>query len=190
MEQYRVYLRAELGKWREVEEVQNFVAVTGCAPERFALPGSPNEIARRFKTQDLVDDFVFALDRAGLLELTACCGAWRNNDISRKLGPRQSTQLIDAPVNAVLLDQAEPGLGQLFRRLGGRLAAIAADPELLGSPPYSDRHAGDLVAFRTCLARAEPGTAELYRIFDGMHRAIQMYRNEDETIPLCVVSET
>ena len=39
----------------------------------------------------------------------------------------------------------------------------------------------------TCLAAEEPGRPGLYRIFDGMHRAIQLVRNGETAVRLCVV---
>jgi hypothetical protein len=62
-------------------------------------------------------------------------------------------------------------------------------PTLLGAKEYRDQQRSEAITFRTCLATRESGPGERFRIFDGMHRAIQMVRNEETTIPLCVVGD-
>jgi hypothetical protein len=59
---------------------------------------------------------------------------------------------------------------------------------MLGSsaPPASR---GDAVQFPICLAKPDPGEPDIFRVIDGIHRAIQIVRNGQARISLCVVGE-
>jgi hypothetical protein len=86
----------------------------------------------------------------------------------------------------ILVSRAERGLWEAFERDGWRLTEIARDPAVLGAEPYRAFSPRREIAFRVCLARAE---GEAYRVIDGIHRAIQMARNGDKGIPLCVLHD-
>jgi hypothetical protein len=187
MEHYRTYLRAELGKLGNIDDSRDFLERSGCRVEAFDLVGDADWLAGRFASQDRVDAFVAELSARALQDLTACCDRWRKNGISTRLSPRQTPASIEVPVERILLSQAEPSLGPVFARYGGRLIAIAQDEEVLAADAYRSRRPGDEVDFRRCLASPEPGSPGMYRVFDGMHRAIQMARNGDARISVCVV---
>ena len=188
MEQYRVYLKAELGKLRNVSDGQNFLSTAGCPRESFDVPRDVVVLSERFATQQLVDAFVDSLDYRALIDLTACCGLWRRNGIARNLTRWQSTHFVDVPLEDVLLERAEEDLWPVFDRLGA-LTAIGKDDEVLAHPVYAAHSPNEPIDYRRCLARPEPGRQGVYRIFDGMHRAIQMLRNRETLIPLCVVED-
>lgn len=187
MEQYRTYLRAELGKFGNVGDGQAFLERSRCRPEDFNLVGDAEWIARGFASQDQVDAYVAGLSAIAMRELTGCCDRWRGNGIARKLSPRQTPEFIEVPVENILLSQAEPSLGDVFRAHGFRLTEIAQDAQVLAAEAYCLRKPGDPVSFRYCLANPAMDNDGMYRLFDGMHRAIQMFRNGDWQIPVCVV---
>jgi hypothetical protein len=187
MEQYRTYLRAELGKLNDIGDCTELVRKAGACLAELDLPADPAALSQRFANQGQVDLFVQDLDDQSLMALTACCGQWRENDIAIKLAPTQHPKLHLVPVDRVRLYAAEPILTDDFARLDWELRAIAQDGAVLNSDPYRTRQRGAAIAFGICLANPDPARANGYRIFDGMHRAIQMVRNGVNSVLLCVV---
>lgn len=189
MEQYRTYLRAELGKLASLNDANGFLTRSGCRVHELHLVRDAGWLTQTFETQGKVDAFVEGLGDDALIQLTRCCSIWRNNSVARELLPAQSVELLDVPVAQILLRVAERDLEPYFARNGYRLTSIARDLGLLAAPPYRDQGPGEVVRFARCLAKRETETPDHFRIFDGMHRAIQLVRNGDPRIPLCVVSE-
>jgi hypothetical protein len=142
-----------------------------------------------FGSQPQVDQFVLDLGDADLVALTRCCGRWRGNNIANDLSPGQAVETIDIAVGRILLRQAEPRLGSDFAGLGWRLVAIAEDPHILEQPEYRSHSPGEVVDVRVCIAKPEPREAGAFRVIDGIHRAIQMCRNGQQTIRLCVIRD-
>ena len=142
-----------------------------------------------FGSQLIVDEYVFGLCDAYLVALTGCCGRWRNNNIANDLSPGQTVETIDVAVGKILLRPAEPRLCSDFARLEWRLVAIAQDPYILEQPEYRDHKPGDFVDVPVCVAKPEPDEPGAFRIIDGIHRSIQMARNGNKTIRLCVVRD-
>jgi hypothetical protein len=186
MEHYRVYLRAELGKLQNVDDSQEFLSTVGCGFELFDLPRDVDVLSERFATQELAEAFVDGLNDQALIDLTSCCGLWRKNGIAENLTRWQSPHLIEVPIEKVLLKRAEKDLWAVFDRLEA-LTAIGVDDAVLAHPVYAAHSDNERIAYRWCLANPEPGRHGIYRVFDGMHRAIQMLRNRETLIPLCVV---
>lgn len=62
MEQYRVYLRSELGKLRSVEEARAFLARSGCRMQTFNLRSEAEWLAGAFASQAQVEIYVDSLD--------------------------------------------------------------------------------------------------------------------------------
>jgi hypothetical protein len=189
VEQYRTYLRAELGKLRNEGDAQAFLRCSDCRVDKFGLVAAPRELAQAFASQDDVDGFVASLGAQTLVALTSCCGRWRRNGIEAKLSPRQLPRVLDVFAERVLLMQAEPDLGPLFEENGYRLTSIARDPRVLAAAPYRDHVPGERVAFPRCLANPVASSVGTFRIFDGMHRAIQLVRNGATHIEGCVVED-
>jgi hypothetical protein len=188
MEQYRVYLRSELGKLQNVDDGEDFLGTPDCPRGSVELPRDVDVLAERLATQELVDAFVAGVEDQALIDLTGCCGLWRRNRIAENLTRWQSTHFIDVPIENVLLKRAEKVLWPVFDHLEA-LIAIGVDDEVLAYPVYAARSPGEQIDYKWCLARPEPGRQGIYRIFDGMHRAIQMLRNGETHIPLCVVED-
>jgi hypothetical protein len=69
-----------------------------------------------------------------------------------------------------------------------RLAAISHDERVPRVDAYRDGP-GHSIPARLCLAKPEAVGSDLFRIFDGVHRAVQMVRDHDAEIPPCVVHE-
>lgn len=150
------------------------------------MPDTALALTEKFASQELVDRYVALLGDDLLVQLTDYCGSWRDNDIENALSPNQAVEWVSIPVADILLSRAEGCLIPAFERNAWRLTEIASDAEVLSSCPYRHHKSGEPVLFDWCLARRE-GT--LWKIFDGMHRAIQLVRNGEECIPLCVVCD-
>ena len=187
MEQFVTYLRAELRKLGEEGDAADFLAKSGCT-EVASVPASIEGLMEAFASQPQVDEYVFGLGEADLVALTRCCGRWRNN-IANDLSPGQAVETIDVAVGQILLRPAEERLQSDFARLQWRLVAIAEDPFILEQPEYRDRKPGDRVGVPVCVAKPVPDVPGTFRIIDGIHRSIQMYRNGQESIRLCIVRD-
>jgi hypothetical protein len=188
MEQFVTYLRAELRKLGDEGDAAAFLAKGGCS-EVASVPASVQGLAEAFASQPLVDEYVFGLGDADLVTLTRCCGRWRDNNIANDLSPGQAVETIDVAVGQILLRPAEKRLRSDFARLQWRLVAIAEDPFILEQPEYRDHKPGDCVDVPVCIAKPEADEPGSFRIIDGIHRAIQMYRNGQKHISLCVVRD-
>lgn len=188
MIQFQVYLRAELGKLQHRGDAESFLAgVPSDLVRECGLPPDPDELTQRLPNQDAVDVFVAGLVIGSLLRLAQHCSKeWRKNDVFDKLNGASRWQEEDVPTQAIRLQQAEPCLGDLFRENDYSLLRIAADQRIMSREPYCHHRPGELVCYGTCLARRE-GAA--FRIFDGMHRAIQLVRNGFGAIRLCYAEE-
>jgi hypothetical protein len=187
MDHYRVYLRAELGKLCNLGDAQTFLAhMPEAVLDRIRIADTPGALTAQFADQGLVDAFVQGLSDSDLVELTRHCDTWRNNGVSRHLSPNQHIEFVTASIENVLLRPAESFLRDRFEQLGWSLPAIARDPEVLQSHPYVGEIPGQPVAFATCLAELR---GQNYTVIDGMHRAIQLVRNGETQIHLCVVVE-
>lgn len=187
MQQYKTYLRAELGKLKNVGDGREFIDRSGCRLGDFGLVADPKWLAEKFTTQQSVDDYVETLDANDLVGLTSGCGQWRGNGIAKKLSVGQRVECWDVAVENIVLSPAERELEPVFSRLDWQLVAIASDPNVLAADAFRLRGTSETVAFRCCLANPVPARPGVYKVFDGMHRAIQMVRNGEAQIPLCVV---
>jgi len=187
MNPYWIYLKAELGKLRDsgvAEEFLSFVpeeTLTACGVAR-----KREKFTEQFGSQASVNALIESLSDSCVLELTKFCDRWRNNGVFKKLVAADTWLEVDAPTSEILLQQAEPELAHIFQRNEFELLKIVADPELLAHEPYRSRKPGETVSFSTCLAKSSKGRC---RIFDGMHRAIQLARNGCGTISLCYSEE-
>jgi hypothetical protein len=185
MDHYRTYLRGELGKLRNLGDARCFLARDGrTSLAAFNLRADPDWLTVAFSSQERTDTFVDGLNDPSLIGLTERCELWRRNGVAQKLRTWRMVESLDAPVEAIQLREAESDLRQRFAQLGFELVAIANDPVVLAADAYCGHMPGDPVGFPRCLATREPGGR--YRILDGMHRAIQLVRNGERTVPLCV----
>lgn len=181
MDAYRTYLRGELGKLANRGDAEFFLA----RGRYVKLGGTPEELCRRFAAQALVDAEVARMTPQVLIAVTNACGVWRDNGVPGRIRGRTTTW-VTAPIHAVHLGPAEQHLESLFAENGWRLVDVARDPRVLREPPYSQRKPGEVVAFSTLIAELLP--TDEYRLIDGMHRAIQIARNGETSVHLCVVS--
>lgn len=188
MEQYRTYLRGELRKLSNLGDATAFLAAAGAEAEQLPVVRDPAWLSQRFASQPDVDGFVGGLDAQALQDLTAWCNRWRKNNISADLAVEQRVMVVEVPVSAILLRPAEPSLRHAFERDGWLLTSIANDAEVLGAAPYAQHRPGDPVDFPICIARQEASRPGMYRVIDGMHRAIQLCRNGNATIRICLVA--
>lgn len=92
-----------------------------------------------------------------------------------------SWSIRSVPLDELEVDQAEPTaeLARAFAQHQYRLVDIASDPFILGQPPYCEHQPGEQVGLPIALAIPHPVRL---RIFDGIHRAIQLARNGQSEI--------
>jgi hypothetical protein len=186
VDRYRIYLRGELAKLRHSGDAREFLDRGHCELAEVGLPTTVAGLAGSFATQRMVDEFVEGLADHATIDLTKCCDRWRDNGISAKLAALAQTRFMRFPVRGILLRDAEPCLIPLFAKHEYRLADIATDPDLLARDPYRNFWVGRPVEFDICLA--EPAEIGRVKLIDGVHRAIQMFRNGLREIPVCIVS--
>lgn len=182
---YRVYLRGELGKLRGTGDATDFLAaVDESLLDRCELPKDVTGLSSRFHDQSLVDAFVAELTPDLAAELADRCSRdWRRNPVADKLARGRGWRFESVPVREVFVVRAERALYGLFARHGYRLWEIVQDPVLLTEHAYGDHVAGEDVAYPTLLALRGDGH---YHVFDGVHRAVQLVRNGQTTLDLCV----
>jgi hypothetical protein len=174
--QFHTYLRADLGHLRHPENAEQLLLECG-------LPADAAALSRQLHDQAAVDAYVLALSDENARKLArACSEDWRRNDVFEKLQAWSAWSETDVPVGMIELQQAEEALGAVFRENKYVLTRVAADARVLATRPYADHPTGDAVAFPTCLAMKQRST---YRIFDGIHRAIQLVVNGEQAIRLC-----
>ncbi len=181
MDQFRVYLRAELGKLADMSQAECCLDhVRHDVLTRCDVPCRPADLVRRFASQELVDQFVQNLSEGCLRELTRTCDMdWRKNNVFVKLSSSDHWEEMDISVDKIVLQQAEPKLGHLFHRNRYELVRVANDAELWRHEPYRSWDLRRPVAFATCLGVLSGGR---YRLFDGIHRAILLVRQGSRTI--------
>jgi len=184
--QFRIYLRGELGKLSDRSDAANFIAAVRPSGllAKVGLGGDPESLSRQLGSRAAVDELVATLPPDVLEPLAQCCGdvCRANPDLYRKLTSSNEWLKQDVPIDSIRLQQAEPRLGEIFAELDYRLTAVAADPRVLSSPPYSCRTARENVDYPVCLAKRHAG---VFYVFDGIHRAIQLVRNGQTHITLC-----
>jgi hypothetical protein len=184
--QFRVFLRAELGKLHDVQEASNFISAVrppGLLKD-LCLSADPAVLTRQLNSQAAVDELVARLSPQLVKTLSKRCGDdWRANpDLYHQLTSSDAWLEQEIEIKSIYLKQAEPDLRDVFAGLDYHLPAIATDAHVLSSIPYCYASPGDPVAYPVCLAKGSLGT---YRIFDGMHRAIQLVRNGQQKIRIC-----
>jgi hypothetical protein len=184
MNQFQVYLRAELGKLRQWGDACDFLDHVPPATLRtVGLPLHARDLTSRLESQDAVDQFVKSLSGESQKKLAETCSIlWRDNDAYSKLTSSTKWSLNEVAIEAIRLQPAEPCLHPVFLELDFHLPRIATDPRILSHQAYASHKPGHPVDFATCLAKRHQHT---YRLFDGMHRAIQLVRNGKDRIPLC-----
>jgi len=109
MIQFRVYLRAELGKLRNRGDAEDCVQKIGRSLIKFGLRDNAPDLAELLHSQEAVDSFVAELTDEHAQHLTEVCSkCWRNNDVFDKLQLSTSWQEDDIPVERIKLQQSEP----------------------------------------------------------------------------------
>lgn len=182
--QYRVYLLAELGKLRELGDAEVLLGrIDGADLAALGLAINPDALAAQFRDQAMVAAYVDGLGGDDAVTLTGLCSRARRNDVAARLAEAERWEMVRTPADDVEIAQAEPSLADLWRLHGYRLSAIARDPDVLSSRPYSERRANGRPAYDVLLASRR---GDRYRIFDGVHRAIQLVRNGEQALTLCV----
>jgi hypothetical protein len=188
LEGFRTYLRAELAKLCHVGDAAALLTSGSCRNAVW-LPNTSEDLVEAFGSPEQIDFYLAHLSPEELVTLANCLSQWRGNNVASVLAAGRSTEYVDVPVGSILLSAAEPELKETFRRYAWSLPLIARDPEVLKADAYRHHSTGDTVQFPVCLARPEPGQPGAFRLIDGMHRAIQLVRNGQDSIAVCVVRD-
>lgn len=188
MLQFRVYLQSELGKFRQAAESSSFLRSTSRdLLFELRLPNSPEAITELLGDQSLIEKYVDALTEPELRILAGECSRWRRNDVALKLDSAKSWSIDSVPIAKVDVQQAEPHLGEFFRRRGFALTRVAGDPALFTYSPYSGWSKATRIVFPVCLAIRR---GVRYRLFDGIHRAIQSAWSGADALTVCWAERT
>ena len=185
MEQFRVYLRGELGKLKNACDAGEFLCGIGTEMVvRLQLPTTVEELQRLFSTQEDVNQFVASLPDIELQDLVRDCDEkWRTNGTFRALNKYEHWEVQVVSITDVDVQEAEQCFKYIFERHGYRLVDIARDVELMVQKPYVRSSVGDVVAYPVLLARQ---CGSRFKVFDGIHRAIQFARNNAAQLSLCL----
>jgi hypothetical protein len=185
---FRVYLRSELGKLSDIAQAQWFLhSVSSAVLQQCELPIVATELAARLGSQEEVDAFVASLRDDQLRSLTKTCDRdWRKNHVFEKLSKPRDWVEADVAIDSIDVQQAEHSLCPLFKRHDYHLSLLIKDPALGEHESYKSCGQNRVVAFPVCLALLSNGR---YRLFDGIHRAIQMGRNGEQLIRLVYAVE-
>ena len=184
MNQFRVYLRSELGKLKNWDDALWFLrSIRPEVLEVCSLPNDKDRLVEAFSAQDQVDAFVQSLNGFQLKTLTQSCDIdWRKNGVFDNLSRHSSWLERSIPIGLVDVQQAEPRLAYIFERHNFRLMEIVSDPELWSQEPYADWNLNGSVQFLVCLGRLKSGR---YKLFDGIHRAILLCRQGARNLEIC-----
>jgi hypothetical protein len=184
MRQFKVYLKAELGKLKHRGDARNFLSAG--SPELLEKCGLGIELealVTQLSSQEKVNNLVAGLSDIALRELTRHMDEnCRRNGVFKKLSATDKWFESEVEVSRVLVQQAEPHLKDLWRECNYELMKVAMHPKVIATEPYCANDRSEPIAFRMCLAKR---IGDRYCIFDGVHRAIQLFRNGENTIPLC-----
>jgi len=185
VDHFRTYLRGELARLTDESIAADLIRSAYCTATELS-GGPPSKLAARFETQSKTDSFVLDLRDEVLVRLTNCLSLWRNNNVRHELSRSQAAQFEEIKVELIRLNDAEPALHQAFERNGRELARIAIDPEILANANYSRHQPGERVELPICLAKPDPDSPMKFRVIDGVHRSIQLFRNGHAQVTLCV----
>jgi hypothetical protein len=186
---FRVYLTAELLKLKNTDMARVFIE--GVLEEdrdllkKCGLSIRPEDYRTRFERgSEEADVFLDSCSEEMIEALARMISGVRQNGVYRKILNHDSWYLVPGvDLDKISVSPAESWNIELFERKCFKVVSIARDSELWKVKPYSGWNAGRQVEFRTCLAVGF--SRGRYRIFDGIHRAIQLVRNGETTVDIC-----
>ena len=184
MNQHEVYLKAELGKLKNKGDAESLLSqVSHNELGQLGLALSPEELVAQFLTQGMVDGFIDNMNEEQQVTLAALLSEkWRCNDVYQKLCSHNEWAEIEAGTADINISYAEKELHELWRQHDFNLVKIANDKRLREFEPYKHYATNAIITFKLCLAVKNPEGR--YKIFDGVHRAIQMYFGGEHTFTL------
>lgn len=184
MNQFRIYLKSELrklGNEGDANDLLSKIQITELAS--LGIPTELSTLNNLFSSQKAVNHFVQELADNTLKQLTQLCSAWRKNNVHDKLTKYFNWQEATVEVSRIFVQQAESQLAEIFKCDGGKLTSIVSNPELWNHKPYSEYKRAAAIEFPTCLAIRH--ASDKYKLFDGIHRAIQMCYQDIKSINVC-----
>lgn len=185
--QYHVYLRGELGKMRNRGDALSLLSVANHATlNRCGLPRDADGLSLLLPDQRSVRRFVRSIDSTDACILTRVLSEWRGNGVADAFVQAVRWCVTTVPIASVDVNGTEAGLRAIFEAHEGNLLALAADRALLATEPYSLRKPTARVEFPIVLGYRD---GDRWRVFDGIHRAIQLARNEARRLRICVPDE-
>jgi len=184
MIQYRIYLLAELGKFTNRGDVDNFFDYFGKENvnlKDFFLDSSFPELQKVFSSLSSINEYLSRLSNEQIKELARLCSECRENGVYRKFEKYEKWIQKDIDIEMVDLSDAESELKDIFRKFDYKLVDLL-EP-IKDKKPYCSFKVGNKVEMKTCLAVSNK---DRYKIFDGVHRAYQLALNGEKKINLCV----
>lgn len=187
-EAHKVYLTAELRKFNSTTWSEKFLREIPREDKDFlgqlGLPLSPMEFSSSLESHPLILEFLEKVPSPQIDRLSRVLSTFRNNGVYGKIIPHGNWITVpNVQLANVFVYPAEETLKGLFKKNNWKLFSIVADQDLWKAEPYNRWSKDREVEFRTCLADKLSGDA--YKIFDGVHRAIQLAWREEDTTDIC-----
>lgn len=185
IKRYIVYIAPELQKFNDTNWTNKFFEQfqdNNCF-EDFDLPKYPDEFIEQFSTEEGIVDYLKGRPKQSVIRLsTFLSSVWRNNTgLLRKLTSFNNWKDKAVPIEKILVYPAEPSFHDYFEENEYLLCRILEDRRIMDELPYRNYEEGTSVIFKTLLAVQKD---QNYRIFDGVHRAVQLALNGDKELLL------
>jgi hypothetical protein len=188
IEAHKVYLTAELQKFHSTSWSSKFLGEIPPDALRFlsqvGLPIKPEEFSSSLGSHSSISVFLRERSSSEIERLSQILSTFRNNGVHGKITAHQVWKTVrNVPLANVYVYPAEPSLKDLFRRNSWKLLSIVGDHDLWISKPYNQWSREREVEYRICLA--DNLGNENFKVFDGVHRAIQLAWRAETGIDIC-----
>lgn len=134
-------------------------------------------------TKDELKEFCKGLSFSELRKVTQDLSNFRGNNVFETLNSYLNWKEEKIPVDKIYTSQAERTIKPLFESHNFKLVDITNDKSLFETKPYCKYPRDRKVTYKTLLAVKE--NDDCYRLIDGVHRAIQLVRQDKKYIQLC-----
>lgn len=185
MRKYILYIAPELHKFEELNWTNKFFKQFQDNPcfDEFNLPKDLNEFSQQFSTKEGILGYLNERPEQNVIALSGFLSStWRNNPgLFNKLTSNSNWEDLAVPLQRILVYPAEPSFHDYFEENEYLLCRILEDRRIMDELPYRNYKEGTSVIFKTLLAVQKD---QNYRIFDGVHRAVQLALNGDKELLL------
>ena len=193
---FDIYLAPELSKFiGNINWVEKFIQENNNDDLIYCnLPNNKRDFLMKFNSKVSIEEFILNLSEENKKNLSRLLSNWRNNGVYNKINHLEMVgekyqhsfwTILDIPLTYLYISPAERSLWDLFERHQFSLIKIANDPKLLRYSPYNGYLKNiNEIEYPICLGEQQ-GFDLKYKIFDGVHRAIQIAINNEESLKLC-----